>query len=512
MSNVIIFSECHWFSSFTRNAGTYRIATELRKNGFSVQVIDFFGFMTQRDIINITDKFVDNETLAICFSSTFFSKSDDNIYFSRDVDAYKLLQDRNDALNNSSEIERVNIMYPFSDTIIENMINIFKSKNNKIKVVYGGAKAKTPIAKHVDCFIVDFGEEAIIDYLMKIRLNNLTGIDKPLPTIYQYNKDKDEFDFVHSEIVWDKSDLVFKNEVLPIEISRGCIFKCKFCNYILIGRKGNDYIKTNSALREEFIRNYNEHGTTKYIFCDDTFNDNTDKLIELANISESLPFELEAAAYICPELVNRFPEQLELLRTIGLRFAKFGVESINPETRKFIGKGLPMEKMTDILTTIKGHWKDEVITSGSFIFGLPKETPETLQKQYSWIEKHALDVMHGMSIFPLHIQFSAYKSIKQSDIDCNYEKYGYQQLGNFNWYHPELGTTFEELKGVVNKLSNIIKNDPRNRHSGFSGMMIQNSGISFNDISTKSFNELNYDSANREYARKIQEYKRKLLS
>ena len=68
---VVIFTEvCH--GGFGRYAGTYRVATELREAGYTVQVVEFFTQWREDQIIKIIDKFVTKETKLIGFSCTFF--------------------------------------------------------------------------------------------------------------------------------------------------------------------------------------------------------------------------------------------------------------------------------------------------------------------------------------------------------------------------------------------------------------------------------------------------------
>ena len=43
--------------------------------------------------------------------------------------------------------------------------------------------------------------------------------------------------YTTSRILYEDNDLIFPGEILPIELARGCIFKCSFCSYNLIGKK-----------------------------------------------------------------------------------------------------------------------------------------------------------------------------------------------------------------------------------------------------------------------------------
>ena len=68
---VVIFTEVSW-GGFGRYAGTYRVATELRQAGYTVQVIEFFVQWDDDQLTKIIDKFITNETLLVGFSCTFF--------------------------------------------------------------------------------------------------------------------------------------------------------------------------------------------------------------------------------------------------------------------------------------------------------------------------------------------------------------------------------------------------------------------------------------------------------
>lgn len=510
---IIIFTECHWFSGFARNAGTYRIATELRTAGYSVQVIDFFGFMNLADIQQIRDKFIDENTLAICFSSTFYNKSSDEKFFDVDCSTISRVVDRIEVMKSQDDRSRMRKDFPFSDDVIFEMISSFKQICPNLKTVYGGSKAQNQQAKFIDCFVVDFGEKAIIDYIGRVKSDRELGTntvgDKE---VLRFDKINDDFQFSESTIRYEDSDIILQNEVLPIEVSRGCIFKCAFCSYLLMGKKSLDHVKNVDVLYGELMRNYERSGTTKYIFCDDTFNDSTQKLELLAKMVDRLPFELSFSGYIRPDLTANNPEQLDLLRHIGLRFAKMGIESLNSETRKAIGKGTSFERILKCLSDIRARWGDEVITSGSFVFGLPKETRESILFQEQWLEHEALNFLHCVSVLPLGINFSDLDTVNKSDISENYTQYGYQRIGDGAWFNPETGFTFDEMKEMTRRLYTKIHEDPRCRHGGFSGSLIQNSGITYEQIRDNHFSKLDYSHAQRVYAGKIDEYKTRLFT
>ncbi len=510
--DVIIFTECHWYSGFARNAGSYRIATELRNHGYSVQVIDFFGFLNIDDIKKIRDKFIDANTLAICFSSTFFNKAPDEKFYDPEGSTLDHVLCRIDISKKQDDNGKINQEYPYSNEVVGEILALFRESCPDFKVVYGGSKAQYQRAEFVDCYMVDFGEKAIIEYVNKLRFSKTANLTPSnLPKLIAFNKDTDDFQFSTSTIEWSDDDFIFTGEALPIEISRGCIFKCAFCSYLLTGKKNLDHVKNVDVLYGELMRNYEKFGTTNYIFCDDTFNDSTEKLGLLARMVDRLPFKLSFSGYIRPELTANNPEQLDLLRHIGLRFAKMGIESLNSETRKIIGKGTSLERILKCLADMRAHWGDEVITSGSFVFGLPKETKESILFQEQWLINDALNYLHCFSVLPLFINFTDLETVKKSEITFNYSAYNYQHIDGRNWYNPDFDFSFEELAQMSKRLYSIAHADPRFKHGGFSASMIQNTGISYEHIKNHHFSQLPYYDAQLEYARKIDEYKSKLL-
>ena len=72
MAEVLIFTDINGLVGFGRYAGAYRIATELRNNGFTVQVIEFFASLNEKEFKSIIDNYVDKNTLMIGLSTTFF--------------------------------------------------------------------------------------------------------------------------------------------------------------------------------------------------------------------------------------------------------------------------------------------------------------------------------------------------------------------------------------------------------------------------------------------------------
>ena len=153
----------------------------------------------------------------------------------------------------------------------------------------------------IDCWIKGLGEDSILQYVQNLD----KGRDNPS---YMEDRFSANLDFHNIEPVFHVDDLVFQNEVLPFTISRGCRFKCKFCNFPLLGRKPTDnYVRSEESIYTEFMHNYENFNTTFYSFTDDTFNEAIDKLERVKRAIDRTGLDINFWSYIRIELLERFP-------------------------------------------------------------------------------------------------------------------------------------------------------------------------------------------------------------
>jgi radical SAM superfamily enzyme YgiQ (UPF0313 family) len=204
------------------------------------------------------------------------------------------------------------------------------------------------------------------------------------------------------------------------------MFKCAYCSYPLIGQKTKDYLKHPEVLRRELINNYERWGTTKYFIVDDTFNDSTEKMQMFTDISQSLPFELKFWCYLRADLLAAHPEQIQLLKDAGIQETYFGIETFNPKTAKFIGKGMASDKIVDTMYKCKEVWGDRSYIAAGIIIGLPYETQASIQTAVDFFRRKDCPIDLA-NTFPLSIigNHDLVKYMYMSEIDRNYSKYGY---------------------------------------------------------------------------------------
>ena len=490
--DVIIFT-CLSGIFFQRSLGAYQLADFLRSKGYTVQVIDFTDHFSEEELLNTTRKFVTSSTLAIGVSTTFYTEeSVRNKFIHNDRNKFDFLGFPKNILH-----------------VIENIKNEFPN----MKVVAGGAKsesAKTlPI---VDVVIHGYAEDKMLAYLNSLPNNkkkissNLftlhTDLSEQSPTIIKDDPINKTFSIETLGHKFIEQDCILPNETLPLEVSRGCIFKCSFCAFPLNGKTKLDYLRSPEYIKNELIYNYEHYGTTNYFISDDTFNDSTEKIQKLHECITSLPFKINFTTYLRLDLLYAHKEQILMLEEMGLASPFFGIESLNQKSASSIGKGMNVDRAKDFLLELYfDHWKSKIPITCSFIIGLPHETKETINTTYEWIKKTPLSSV----FFPLALTS---KTFYKSEFNTNYEKYGYTLDVETEYWENE-NFNYTEATEIAEKFNEELMRGNDYPSSWFL-MTLLNHGYSLSDAATTRIKNLNYTKIFKNRQRNIKAYKDKL--
>lgn len=478
--DVLLFTDVNEALGFGRYAGAYRIATELRDNNFSTQVVDMFASLSDSEIQRILHKFITNETLFVGFSSTLF-------------------------VSKGEIALETNNPFPFSLSKMNEIFTTIKQINPDTKIVVGGAKATFTEIEGVDYFIWGEGENSVVSLANHLKSNTTiityktTHGQKISSTDYPYEC------FNKSKIKWSTQDAIFTGEHLPIEISRGCRFRCAFCSFNLNGKKPSDYIKDPSIVRDEMIYNYDNFQTQGYMFADDTYNDSIEKVTSYHDMLSTLPFDVKWSTYARIDMIYRYPEMAKLMLESGLQSVFFGLESFNHETAKIVGKGLDPNKVKDTLYMVKDVWGDKVSITSSFIVGLPHESIDSILDTVEWLSSKDCPI-DNVKMIPLTIKKRKKSQFNISDIGMNYEEYGYDIDDNGVWKNEHMSLP------KAKKLVNEFHSDPLKEKQGLSGYMflsrLQNLGYSFEEANSTSYTK---DDVDKKFVKLKQQYVDNLL-
>lgn len=393
MADAIIYN-CIWINHAPiRPIGAHQIADWLRKWGYTVTVIDFCNFITTEDLYKITLRHLDTNTKFIGVNSTFWSEVP-YITSNFDVNGKPNTLEPQWLIDIREQLGQVNIDW-----------------------VLGGVYASYPdrLFKYTWKKISGFGEDLILKYM-----DERSGKKRTLKP----------FDIVSLNSRFLSSNFIQPNEVLPIELSRGCQFKCSFCRYPLLGKKKGTYIRHMDCVREELLYNFFNFGTTKYFFMDDTVNESDEKISELAELAQKLPFKLQWVGYNRLDLIGSRRHSIETLKHTGLVSSYFGIESFHPTASKIIGKGWNGVHAKNFILELREHWGNDINFHLQFIVGLTGENEDFIDRTESWcIENKISDWAWN----PLSIKQGDENFYWKSEFDRNYRMYGYKFINNNYW-------------------------------------------------------------------------------
>lgn len=435
-------------TSLARSIGPYKIAHWIRKHGYDAQVIDFVDKIDEETLYQTTKKFITSTTKILALSTTFISSTQ--------------------YTHSNGKISR----YP------EHLLNVLKRIKKDftfIKVVLGGY-ASERLSSHnvIDATIMSYtspSEDIFLEYLDHLTkgtpapyVNLMTPSWGKVPRNMfdrartpRYNIEEDDFR-------WSTRDLIFPGEPLPLDISRGCIFACKFCRYPHLGKKKFDYIRGMKYIEEELLYNYEKFGTTSYYILDDTFNDSEFKVQSFYEMTQRLPFKIKFSAYIRADLIHRFPNMAPLLQDAGLVGAFHGLETFHPSASKLIGKGWSGTHAKEWIPKLfHDIWKRKVSMQTTFIIGLPKDTKENVLDTVKWYQENN---MHSIKFYPLGL-YGPNKNrgyTTDSEFDRNAENYGFKFTNvkgsdptweNDNWNLESAKQLAEEVNSMVAPVKKI---------------------------------------------------------
>jgi len=425
-----------------RAMGAYKVAHEARQHGFTVQVIDHMGNLCRKSLEKVLEKFVGEKTLLIGVGNTF--RFYDSTYIRpscSNFDVYEdyTIEERKEVIEESQWNRFFSLGGPADRQLKQFILDI----NPNIKFILGGAfttpNQGVPNEQEgmIDYINLGYGDVTVPKLLRQLKDNSNESAQYPVNSkgLYTLMDAKSELDIQNSTMEWLPEDHVLKGEILPLEVGRGCIFKCRFCSFPLNGKQKGESLRGIEAIEDEILYNYHTHGTTHYWLTDDTFNDDHDKVVAWYEMSQRLPFKLSWNAYIRWDLVymnrNQPIPQAKLLADSGARQLVLGIETVDPECAKDIGKGLNPELQFEFHREMKQTYMKDVKFMTGIIAGLPSDTKDTLKYMSNFLssDKNQID---ALTIQPLHIRdigenATSFTLLSESEFSQSWQEWGYEE-------------------------------------------------------------------------------------
>lgn len=412
MKHALIFN-VHTIN-IRRPGGAYRIASFLREHGWDIEVIEWTMHWSQEELHELCKSRITNNTVFVGYSC-FFSEWNDHV---------------------------------------EKLATWIKKTYPNVKQLTGSQSKPRMESDAVDYYLTGFGEYAILELLKYITGNGPAPNFDPKyfgsKKVITANHFYPAFPMKRLMIKYEDRDFIEPNDWLTMEFSRGCKFKCLYCNFPVLGVKG-DYTRDADDYYIQMMDAYDRFGVTSYYASDETFNDRSEKITKFADVTRKMPFKPWFSGFIRGDLLVSRKQDWEPLAELGFLGQFYGIESMNHETSKAIGKGMHPDKLLPGLLEARNYFKTHnrkcyrgVI---ALMVGLPYESKESLQKSFQWLINNWQG--EAIEVWPLEIPID-YKTDVLSTLSVNWEKYGYREIPLENL--PKLKNRFTEVKHGISNL------------------------------------------------------------
>ena len=378
-----------------RLPGGHRIATWLRQHDWDIEVLDFVALFTLDELKEFARSRITTHTKFIGFSCFFGTWT----------------------------------------TEIDLLAQWLKQTYPDVALICGGITHPSVNCSAIDYHVTGFAEHSILQ-LLKVIVGNEPRSSLILDPKYlgkkrviNSNVHYPAFPMHDLNIYYEDRDYIDENEWLTIESARGCKFKCKFCNFPILGVKG-DYTRNGEDFYSNLQQTYDRYGIKNYYIGDETFNDSTEKIKKFADAVERFDFVPFFTGYIRADLMVARPEDQEHMLRMNLLGHFYGIESTNPETLKVVGKGMHPDRLLPGLIESKQyfetHGRQIYRSTVSLIAGLPHETMQSLEQTKQWM----LANWQGQQVLwnPLWIPEKTNSEQVLSALSIDSEKYGYTRL------------------------------------------------------------------------------------
>ncbi len=246
----------------------------------------------------------------------------------------------------------------------------------------------------IDAFVVEAqGEITLVKLLTALRegrglhtVPNLAYFDEGGRMVFT-PREAEDIHMDQTAIQWDQAPRPYLRNILPVNSSRGCFYRCRFCTYHWLFPQV--HYKSLHVLQEE-LRKINALGFVKHVrFTDDNFTANRARMRAVLEmiIEEGFGFSWSSfarASALTPALVK-------LMKASGCEFVDLGLESGSQTILDNMDKRLSRDQSMQAVRTLTDHG---IESRGSFIIGYPGETEETFDETIDFINESGLPYYH----------------------------------------------------------------------------------------------------------------------
>tara|TARA_Y100000034_G_scaffold132896_1_gene196973 strand:+ start:792 stop:2354 length:1563 start_codon:yes stop_codon:yes gene_type:complete len=225
---------------------------------------------------------------------------------------------------------------------------------------------------------------------------------------------------------------------LPVEFSRGCSYRCTFCDAVFDqpGRALMIYQKfrTGQRMFEEVYKLFKEYNLKEFIFVDDSFvcsRGSRKALLEFCDLLTEHNMNIRWKVY--GVRITQFLDEKDIDKLVkaGLREIRIGLESGSPAVREDMGKE-PSKEITDtyINSFLKYASRDKknvtennVQVNFFMMYNYPSENAQHFQETIDWIKRDG-ELSNIIGFTPFNVN-NPYLASRAKDHNFKHDNFGH---------------------------------------------------------------------------------------
>ncbi len=227
-----------------------------------------------------------------------------------------------------------------------------------------------------------------------------------------------------------------------IATSRGCPFKCVFCNSssIWLGKWRKRPVDDIINEIEYLLKHYKKK---IFFFNDNSFNVDKNRVEDFCNTLIEKDIKVMWTTPVRPELITK--PLAELMKEAGCYNVGVGIESANNKILQNIKKQNTIENIQHGIRIFK---EAGIEVLGQFVIGSPGDTIETVKESLEFAKKSELDFVMFYSVVP-------FKGTDQWDYVQRFGKFFDNKTHKFHDTHPRIAFetpefTYQDRLEVIN--------------------------------------------------------------